>query len=122
MTDVINPALHAELKEMIDKFAVHPYGFLGLDPTTFRLCIGYTEIVLALTTLAPSKPHREWAYNMLGIIMCGAMVAHMTVKDGKEFTPMMMLLFIVYLRFYDFVANFSAAYAAELEKKKTKKH
>lgn len=108
VTDRINPELHAELKEMMDAFAVHPFGFLGLDPVTFRLCVGYSEIVLALATLAPSRPHREWAYNMLGLIVNGAIFAHYSVNDGKAMTAQVMLMFIIYLRFYDFVAKFSA--------------
>lgn len=114
VTDVISPELHADLVKQIDAFAERPYGWLGLDGTTFRLCIGYTEIVLALATLAPSRMHREFAYNALGMIMNGAAFAHSVAKDGKG-TPATVLLFvIIYLRFHDFLVKFLTALAAEL--------
>lgn len=115
MTDVISPSFHAELVEQLDSFAASPYGFLRLGGTHFRLGIGFSEIILALVTLAPYRSLREWAYNMLGMLMNGAIFAHYTAKDGKEMPAQIMLMFIVYLRFYDFSANFFAALAQEFK-------
>lgn len=115
MTDVISPSFHAELVEQLDAFAVSPYGFLRLGGTNFRLCIGFSEIILALVTLAPYRSYREWAYNMLGMLMNGAMFAHHTAKDGKEMPAQIMLMLAVYLRFYDFAAIFFGALAEEFQ-------
>jgi len=84
------------------------------------MCVGCSEVTLALATLAPSRPHREWAYNLLGVLTNGLLVAHYHVKDGKETPALVMLMVIVYLRFYDFAAKFSRAYAAEIAKAKAR--
>ena len=45
--------MHGDLAKQLDAFAVEPWGFLGLSGEHFRMCIGYTEVTLAIATMLP---------------------------------------------------------------------
>mmetsp|Transcript_44399 Transcript_44399/g.141346 ORF Transcript_44399/g.141346 Transcript_44399/m.141346 type:complete len:125 (+) Transcript_44399:402-776(+) len=81
VTDAISPEMHAQLALQLDVMAKAPWGFLGLSGETFRLAIGYTEVVCAICCILPGKL-RLVALHLITIILVAAAGSHVYHKDG----------------------------------------
>merc|ERR1740130_1350178 len=96
VTDAILPEVHADLILQIEVFSKSPFGFLGVDGTTMRLAIGYTEVIGGICTAflpATRKPF----YVVLSAIMVGGSYAHYSHGDEKGMPVMVLTVLSAYL-------------------------